>query len=494
MKYDVVIIGSGLGGLCCGAILSAHGRSVCVLEKNPKPGGCLQSYRRDGGTFDTGVHYVGSLSKGQTLYRIFDWLGILPDLHLLPLDAAGFDRITFDGDPRVYCYAQGYDNFIDTLAAQFPDNRRDIVRYTERILEVCQRFPLYRLRNGGLEEKFDVIALNAHDEIAAVTTNEKLRNVLAGTNPLYAGVREKTPFYVHALVLNSYIESSWRLAGGGSRLATALQKVMVNHGGELVTSADVCRLTERNGAVQSVTAKDGRVWEAHHVISAIHPTITIDMTDTTLFRPAFIKRFHAFENSGSPFVLNATLKKTGGTRGNFNHYHYRSNDVWAYHHSKDWPPLFTMFPMIEENGNTTASIMTCLGYDRVKQWEHTYHTFFTKGSRGSDYEAFKALCTEKLLAFVETQYPGFTGSIDKIHSITPLSYRDHTGTPHGSFYGIARDCADSLRTMIMPRSKIPNLYFTGQNLNLHGVLGVTISALATCGELLDLNKLLGEMN
>jgi phytoene dehydrogenase-like protein len=63
--YDVVIIGSGLGGLLCGYILSKEGIKVCILEKQPAPGGNLNTFRFHGSEFETGVHYIGSLDPGQ---------------------------------------------------------------------------------------------------------------------------------------------------------------------------------------------------------------------------------------------------------------------------------------------------------------------------------------------------------------------------------------------------------------------------------------------
>ena len=63
MKYDAVIIGSGLGGLECAHILSKAGMSVLLLERGAQAGGCLQSYRRHGLAFDTGFHYVGGLDE-----------------------------------------------------------------------------------------------------------------------------------------------------------------------------------------------------------------------------------------------------------------------------------------------------------------------------------------------------------------------------------------------------------------------------------------------
>ena len=61
VKDRVVVIGSGLGGLECGFILAKAGMQVTVLEKEPQPGGCLQTFRRGGVLFDTGLHYVGGL-------------------------------------------------------------------------------------------------------------------------------------------------------------------------------------------------------------------------------------------------------------------------------------------------------------------------------------------------------------------------------------------------------------------------------------------------
>ena len=77
MKHDVVIIGSGLGGLVCGSLLAREGMRVLVLERQSQPGGCLQSYQRHGFAFDTGFHYVGGLAEGQRMHRIFSYLGLM---------------------------------------------------------------------------------------------------------------------------------------------------------------------------------------------------------------------------------------------------------------------------------------------------------------------------------------------------------------------------------------------------------------------------------
>jgi all-trans-retinol 13,14-reductase len=65
--------------------------------------------------------------------------------------------------------------------------------------------------------------------------------------------------------------------------------------------------------------------------------------------------------------------------------------------------------------------------------------------------------------------------------------RDYIGTDDGSLYGVVKDYREPMRTFISPRTKIPNLFLTGQNLNLHGVLGVTVSSVLTCSEILGID-------
>ena len=53
--YDVIVIGSGIGGLACAALLSRLGRKVCVLEQHYTAGGFTHSYEREGYEWDVGA-------------------------------------------------------------------------------------------------------------------------------------------------------------------------------------------------------------------------------------------------------------------------------------------------------------------------------------------------------------------------------------------------------------------------------------------------------
>ena len=77
----------------CAAILAQNGNKVCVLEQDKKAGGNLQTFRRNGCLFDTGMHYIGSYDKGQPLYRIFKYLDLVGKFNVQRLDDIGYDVI-----------------------------------------------------------------------------------------------------------------------------------------------------------------------------------------------------------------------------------------------------------------------------------------------------------------------------------------------------------------------------------------------------------------
>lgn len=97
-KNRIIIIGSGLGGLVCGYVLSKKGFNVTILEKNSQIGGCLQTFRRGGVNFDTGMHYIGSMQENQILYRFFKYFRLLDTVPLKQLDPDGYDRILYSGE------------------------------------------------------------------------------------------------------------------------------------------------------------------------------------------------------------------------------------------------------------------------------------------------------------------------------------------------------------------------------------------------------------
>lgn len=498
-NYDVIIIGSGLGGLVCGAILSQNGYRVCIYEKNRQPGGCLQTYSREKVIFDSGVHYIGGLAEGENLHKVFKYIGILDKLKLKRMDVDGFDHINFNAEDKVYRIAQGRENFIRTLLADFPEEKEALHAYCDLISDVCSKFPLYNLRTGDYEEKRSVLQLNTAACLQELTSNERLQQVLAGNNLLYAGVKDKTPFYVHALVLNSYMNSSWKCVDGGSQIAKWLCRRIAENGGLVVRNTAVQRIVGNGDRVDHIVLENGQKVYASHFISNLHPAQTTAMTESDALRSAYRSRMQGLENSTGAFVLNVVLKPGTFRYINHNYYYHASGDAWAGidYDPAQWPQTYAMYVSASSRHETYAdslSVMTYMHYAEMTPWQHTFNTELQEASRGADYEAFKVQKAEQLIDCVEKKFPGFRNCVQSYYVATPLSYRDYIGTGDGSMYGVRKDSNDPLRTMVSARTKLSNLYLTGQNLNLHGILGVTISSVITSAELLGMDFLVNDIN
>lgn len=497
--YDVVIIGSGLGGLASAIILAKEGYSVCVLEKNNQYGGNLQTFVRDKTIFDTGIHYIGGLGEGQNLNKYFKYLGIMDDLKLKQLDEDGFDLISFEDEKKEYPHAQGYENFVDQLVKHFPEERLAIQKYCEKVKATCDSFPLYNLNWEG---KYDteLLAVNAKQCIDELTENKKLRAVLAGTNFLYAGTADKSPFYVHALSVNSYMQSSWRCINGGSQITKQLIKQLKKYGGEVYKYKEVIQFNVAENSVSSVRMNDGSVVSGETFISNIDPKTTLKMAGEDKFRKAYLNRIESLEGVISAFSLYIVFKPETFKYRNHNYYHFaNSENVWTSqeYDENSWPKAFMASMNTSKKSDVWADGMTFITYmkfDDLKPWEQTFNTTSEKEDRGESYEAFKARKTEKFLQMIALKFPGFRDCIKSVHTSTPLSYRDYIGGHKGNMYGYEKDSNNPMKSFIASKTKLDNLYLTGQSINMHGVLGVTIGAVVSCSEILGKEYLVNKIN
>ena len=89
VNTDVVIIGSGLGGLTSAILLGEQGLKATIIERNPLPGGLLRSYTRQGVDCAVGLHYFGPAGEGELLRQMFDILGVTDKLKLRRLGTGG---------------------------------------------------------------------------------------------------------------------------------------------------------------------------------------------------------------------------------------------------------------------------------------------------------------------------------------------------------------------------------------------------------------------
>jgi all-trans-retinol 13,14-reductase len=480
MKYDAVIIGSGLGGLECAHILSKAGMSVLLLERGTQAGGCLQSYRRHGLAFDTGFHYVGGLDEGQSLHSAFRHLGLLR-LPWQRLDNH-FDRVTIGN--QTFSFAQGYDAFVETLTAAFLAERDALNKYAD-MLKQCgeQQFDALNPQTGESSLLSRLFETSAYQYLTETFHDPLLINVLCGTSLKMELRKESLPLFTFAHGNGSFIESSWRLKGDGSLIVNSLADGIRMHGGEIICNAEVRELVEKDGKLVHAVCSNGEIYEGTIFISNIHPAVTCNLVkQSSRMKKVYRSRITHLENTFGMFTVSLRIKPQTLRYFNWNQYIYKEPDVWAFHLKNNPVSGVLVSCRIPEDGSKyvqQVDLLTPMNWSECEQWSHT-----EVGRRGEDYKAMKKRVADECITLAERFIPGLRDRITGCYTSTPLTYRNYTLTPEGSAYGLRKDFRNPMITLLSPRTPIPNLLLTGQNLMLHGLHGVTMTALFTCAEVL----------
>ena len=472
MKYDVVVIGSGFGGLACAQMLSKAGKNVLVLERQTQLGGCLQSYCRDGMSFDTGFHYVGGLAEGQRLNRVFSHLGLM-QLPWHRLDAGGFDQVTIGN--RTFSFAEGYARFVETMTDSFPAEHEALLQYVSMLQQSDQL-------GFASDDVFQLYGGNAYDYLNSTFSDPLLVNVLSGTSLKMELRKESLPLFTFAHGNSSYIQSSWRLRGDGNMIVSALANRITGNGGDLITQKSVSEILLKDGQVSGVKCDDGSVYEADVVISDVHPDLTFNMVkESNVLKRIFRHRMHMMENTFGMFTVSLVLKPHTLRYFNHNKFVYRKADVWDFYMRTDRVGGVMISCRVPEQGDDAVQVdlLTPMPWSCCQPWEHT-----KVGRRDDDYRLMKEQMADDCIRLAEVVMPGLSQMVSKRYTSTPLTYRDYNGTPEGSAYGVRKDCRNLVMTMLSPRTPVPGLLLTGQHLMLHGLEGVSMTALQTCGEVL----------
>lgn len=494
MMSKVVIIGAGLGGLSCGYLLQKNGYDVTILEQGWQAGGCLQCFSRDGVRFETGMHFIGSAAPGQTMDRMMHLFGLSDAVSLSPLETSAYNTVSLAGGD--FRFPNGKEAFIESMAGLFPKEKDALRKYVDIINGIAAASEpesiLSDSQGISLDPEYMTAPVNA--VLDSLFRDEVLKNVLVGDGPLYSVKYGRTPFSLHAFIMDFYNKSAFRVIGGSDSIAKALSESIENMGGVILKRTKAVKIHCNEAKATGVETEDGRFFDADYVISAIHPNRLMEMLDTKLIRKAFHDRICSLPQTSSVFALYLKFKEGRMPYMNTNHFAYSGSSSWncENYFEEEWPKSYLYMHFCHKDKAEWAEsgvVMAYMNYSDVMEWQGT-----AVGRRGVDYEDFKRRHAARLMAEVEKGHPGFTSAVESWYSSTPLTYSDYTGTQDGSIYGVAKDVTLGMGGRVPYRTKVPNLFLAGQNVNSHGILGVLVGTLVTCRELLPAGFASGQLS
>ena len=508
MSYDVIVIGSGIGGLTTAGLLArVAGKRVLVLERHTEPGGLTHTFRRDGASWDVGVHYIGQLGPGSQGRAYFDYLsGGELEWNRMP---DSYDRFVYPGvDLRVSSDPLRYER---DLIAAFPQEARAIHRYFQDVRRVTRWAALGFVQ--GMVPRPAASLLRAAQRLggrrATQTTkayldahfrSPRLKAVLASQWGDYGLPPSRSAFAVHALIVSHYLEGAWFPRGGSARIARTFEKGIEQAGGAVRVAQEVTEILTENGKAVGVRVMDHRsaqvrerIYRAPVIVSAIGASNTFNRLLPTFGEigkrtgPARRSLEHLGTGTSAVTMLlrlrndprsigidggniwvNRDLDHEGAQRYSDSLLEGRPHDV------------FVSFPSLKSGESPhTAELISFCDARAFRQWAEQ-----PRENRGPEYFALKERIAQGMLELAERAAPGLTELVDYVETSTPLTYEHYTAHPAGAFYGPPATPLRFRSRPLGPRTAVPGLFLSGQDAGSAGIMGAMMGGVAAACQVL----------
>ena len=503
-NIDVIVVGSGIGGLTTAGLLSKFGKKVLVLEQHYIAGGTTHSFEDKGVEHETGLHYIGNIKKRK---QILDLISFNP-IYWCKLGWERDDcRDVYDeiyvGQEK-YEFEAGEMNIVNYLHDRFPKTpKNNIKKYFELVKKASRkdlffiskvmpyRFMTYILSFFDSEYKY-YCQTSAYDVVKTLIDDEELISVLFGQFGDYGPTPKKASFFIHASIVNHYLDGGWFPRGGTGVIANEICKTIKQHGGDVLVAKKVNKILTNNGRVYGVKMENGDEIICDTVVSGAGLRNTfdklVDSSDKTQIykdmlknMPPSVQHIYCFVKlDGDPRKLNL-----------------KSCNYWIYPHGDydklneeflDDPlnapiPLFMGFSCMKDTewsdkypGVSNAIILTTAKKEWFEAWEDERCM-----KRGQDYEDFKKQIGERMLEEgLFRFYPELRDKVLETNMGTPLSTQFYLNAVDGESYGLDMNFYRLTKAFdLKPRTNIEGLYLTGQDICTLGVTGAMMGGVLT---------------
>ncbi len=452
-KHDVIVIGSGIGGMTAALTCARAGKDVLVLEAAKQFGGFINPFARKKFWFDTGIHYIGDCGEGEPLYRSFERLGLTDELTFRELNPDGFDRYVFPDYEVAMC--KGARRFEARLAKDFPAERRGLSKFFTVLLEVSS------LLDGAAKISGPMSALRLAPRIPtllryhratyaeildAFLTDPRLKAALSGPGGDVGLPPGKASGLIMLALLAHFLRGAHFPVGGTKAVRDAYVRGLEAHGATMMRNTPVARILTEHGRVTGVRTDKGDEYFAPVVISNADAVPTFkNLLDEDELPRALRKKVHATRPSlGSLCVFVGTdLDPAAAGLDDANIWHYPSWDIDELYRPalegrmSDTLPFFMTVPTLKDPsathapaGKHTVELITFAPWDAFARWKDQPTL-----KRDDEYKALKDRLGRALVQRAEQHLPGLSDHMEVFEVATPLTNTSFVGTPRGSIYG-----------------------------------------------------------
>ena len=487
MKYDSIVIGSGLSGLTCALLLARSGRRVLVLEQHSQPAPVVRGFSRDGLYFDSGFHYAGGLGEGGPFRPLFRHLGLEGMLELFPFAEKGFDRLHISATGETFSLPVGFARIKSELGQLFPAVHAKIANYLDEIAGKWRNFPYLDLNTDIAD--FGMLAVHGSslsERLQEFSAYPQLQSLLSMHSLLYGVSPENAPETLNAQVAGSYYHSVHGIAGGGRKLVEVLLELLTAAGVEVRCRSEVTALLTASDAISGVRLANGEELFAKEVVATMNPTLLPQFLPKGVLRPAYLKRLKSLRQTGSAYIVFARSHRSLDFLCHSNLFVQPQAGVFSA--ATELPlerrPFYLTAADQGQGGDLNGLIgIVPASYTEVAEWGAE------KMKRSGGYPEKKQQVSEQLLKLFVENFPELAG-LELLELATPLTLRDYSLAPEGAIYGVGRFLG---QYNPHPVTRLSGLFLSGQAIAAPGLLGTVVAAYMTCGSILGHEHLRGEI-